>query len=98
MVRWCGPGRGPQPNSSPMTVTDCLLAVTGTTVPDGNVARRHHRRPMFFTTNRHRLTCVRTICNPRNDPERQTMNLGDDFDTLENVHGRLAGRKAEVGK
>ncbi len=43
-------GRGPQPESSPVTVINCLLAVTGTTVLDGNAARRHRRWPMFFTT------------------------------------------------
>jgi len=91
-------GRGPQPESLRVTVTNCLLAVTGTTVLDGNAARRHHRWPMFSTTNRRRLTCVGIRCNQRNDPEQQTMNLADDFDTLEDVHGRLAGRKAEVGK
>ena len=36
---------------------------------------------MFSTTNRRRLTCVGTRCNQRNDPEQQTMNLADDFDT-----------------
>jgi len=28
MVRWCGSGRGPQPESLQVTVTNCLLAAT----------------------------------------------------------------------